>query len=163
MLFGMTPLLFVHVAISLVGIASGFVVIWGLLNARRLDGWTAVFLATTVATSVTGFFLPAAHLLPSHVLGIISLVVLAIAIVARYPCRLSGRWRSAYVITAVIAQYLNFLVLIVQSFQKLPALHDLAPTQTEPPFAAAQLVALIAFVVLGVLAVKRFDVEPASA
>ena len=147
-------------AISLVGIVSGFVVIWGLLNARRLDGWTAVFLATTVATSATGFFLPAERLLPSHLLGIISLVVLAIAIVARYQRRLSGRWRWAYVITAVIAQYLNFLVLIVQSFQKVPSLHDLAPTQTESPFAAAELVALILFVALGVLAVKRFRFEP---
>ena len=162
MILGMTPILFFHVGISLAGIVSGFVVIGGLLNARRLDGWTAVFLATTVATSVTGFFLPAERLLPSHVLGIISLVVLAIAIVARYQRRLSGRWRWAYVITAMIAQYLNFLVLIVQSFQNVPALHDLAPTQSEPPLAAVQLVALILFVALGVLAVKRFRVEPTA-
>lgn len=156
MIFGMTPILFVHVAISLVGIVSGFVVIWGMLVARRLDGWTAVFLATTVATSVTGFFLPAERLLPSHVVGIISLVMLAVAIVARYERRMAGGWRRTYVITAVVAQYLNFLVVIVQSFQKVPALHELAPTQTEPPFAIAQLVALVAFVAVGVLAAKRF-------
>jgi hypothetical protein len=161
MIFGMTPILFVHVAISLVGIASGFVVIWGLLVARRLDGWTAVFLATTVATSVTGFFLPAEQLLPSHVVGIISLAVLAVAIVARYQRRMAGGWRRTYVIMAVAAQYLNFFVLVVQSFQKVPALHELAPTQSEPPFAIAQLIALVAFVVLGVLAAKRFRVEAA--
>lgn len=160
MIFGMTLILFVHVAISLVGIFSGLVVIWGLLGAKRLDTWTAVFLANTVATSVTGFLLPAEKLLPSHVLGIISLVVLAIAIVARYQRRLAGPWRLTYVITAVIAQYLNCFVLIVQAFQKVPALHDLAPTQTEPPFAVAQLVALVAFIALGVLAARRFRVEP---
>jgi hypothetical protein len=159
MIIGMPPILFVHVAISLVGIASGFVVIWGMLGARRLDAWTAVFLTTTVATSVTGFFLPAEKLLPSHVLGIISLAVLAIAIVARYQRRLAGGWRRTYVITAVIAQYLNVFVLIVQSFQKVPALHALAPTQSEPPFAAAQLAALILFVALGVLAAKGFRGE----
>jgi hypothetical protein len=159
MIFGMTPILFIHVALSLVGIASGFVVIWGLLAARRLDAWTAVFLATTVATSVTGFFLPADRLLPSHVVGIISLVVLAVAIVARYQRRMAGGWRRTYVITAVVAQYLNFFVLIVQSFLKVPALHELAPTQSEPPFAIAQLIALVAFVAVGVLAAKRFRVE----
>jgi hypothetical protein len=158
----MTPMLFLHVAISLVGIASGFVVIWGLLAGKRLDAWTAVFLATTVATSVTGFFLPAEKLLPSHVFGIISLLALAIAIVARYPRRMAGPWRLTYVITAVIAQYLNFFVLIVQSFQKVPVLHDLAPTQSEPPFAIAQLIALVLFVALGVLAAKRFRVESAT-
>lgn len=162
MIAGMTPLLFLHVAISLVGIASGFVVIWGLLAGKRLDSWTAVFLATTVATSVTGFFLPADKLLPSHVLGIISLVALAIAIVARYPRRMAGPWRLTYAITAVIAQYLNFFVLIVQSFQKVPVLRDLTPTQSEPPFAVAQLVALVLLVALGVLAAKRFRVEPAT-
>lgn len=162
MIVEMTPLLFLHVAISLVGIGTGFVVIWGLLAGKRLDTWTAVFLATTVATSVTGFFLPADRLLPSHVLGIISLVALAVAIVARYPRRMAGPWRLTYVITAVIAQYLNFFVLIVQSFLKVPVLHDLAPTQSEPPFAIAQLIALVLFVALGLLAAKRFRGEPAA-
>jgi hypothetical protein len=158
----MRQMLFFHVAISLVGIASGFVVIWGLLAGKRLDAWTAVFLATTGATSVTGFFLPAEKLLPSHVFGIVSLVALAIAIVARYPRRMAGPWRLTYVVTAVIAQYLNFFVLIVQSFQKVPVLHDLAPTQSEPPFAIAQLIALVLFVALGVLAAKRFRVGSAT-
>jgi hypothetical protein len=163
MILGMTPLTFAHVAISLVGIASGFVVAWGLLTARRLDGWTVLFLTTTVATSVTGFiFFPFEHLLPSHVLGIISLVVLAIAIVARYRFHLSGVWRVVYVASAVIAFYFNFFVLIVQSFQKIPALQALAPTQSEPPFVIAQLVALGLFIAFGVAAVIKFRVEPAS-
>ena len=151
--------------ISLVGLASGFVVIWGLLTSRRLDGWTALFLASTVATSVTGFlFFPIERLLPSHVLGIISLAVLAIAIVARYPLRMAGPWRRVYAATAVVAQYLNFFVLIVQSFLKVPGLHELAPTQSEPPFAIAQLVALVVFVVVGAAAAIKFrpeSIEPA--
>jgi hypothetical protein len=150
MIFGMTLLTFVHVAISLVGIASGFVVLRGLLTDRRLDGWTAIILASTVATSVTGFFFPFQRLLPSHVLGIISLVVLAIPIVARYSRRLSGAWRWIYAVSAVMALYLNFFVLIVQSFQKVPALHDAAPNQTEAPFVITQLVALTVFVLFAV-------------
>lgn len=160
MIFGMPPLTFAHVVISLVGIASGFVVVWGLLTARRLDGWTILFLATTVATSVTGFlFFPFERLLPSHVLGAISLVVLAIAILARYPLRMAGPWRRVYAVTAVIAQYLNFFVLIVQSFMKIPSLHALAPTQSEPPFAITQLVFLVLFVVLAVAAAIKFRAE----
>lgn len=146
----------VHVAISLVGIATGFVVIWGLLNSQRLDRWTAVFLATTVLTSATGFLFPVDHLMPSHILGILSLVVLIAAIVARYPRRLAGPWRAVYAVCAVLAQYLNFFVLIVQSFLKVPALHELAPNQTELPFAATQGVALLAFGAVTVLAAIRF-------
>src|SRR6266404_2107877 len=122
----------IHVAISLVGIFSGFVVLLGLLSGKRLDGWTALFLTTTVATSVTGFFFPVHHFMPSHVVGIISLIVLAVAIYARYNRALAGGWRKTYVIGAVIALYLNVFVGIVQAFQKVPALKALAPTQTEP-------------------------------
>src|SRR5262245_25535635 len=128
MIFGMTPLLFAHVVVSLLGIASGFVVLWGLLTSRRLNGWTAFFLITTIATSASGFFLPAKELLPSHIVGILSLVVLAIALVARYPQQMRGVWRAVYVVTAIVAQYLNFAVLIVQSFLHVPTLHELAPT-----------------------------------
>ena len=152
----MSALTLVHVAISLVGIASGFVVVWGLLTNRRLDGWTLVFLATTVATSVTGFFFPFEKLLPSHILGIISLMVLAIAIVVRYPRKMHGGWRRTYAVTAVIAFYLNFFVLIVQSFMKIPVLHDAAPTQQEAPFVISQTIALAVFVALAILSVIRF-------
>jgi hypothetical protein len=153
------PLTLLHVILSLIGIGSGFVVLLGLMNAKMLDAWTAVFLATTVATSATGFLLPAPHLLPSHVVGIISLVALALAITGRYPRHLAGRWRSTYVVTAVIAQYLNVFVLVVQLFRRVDALQALAPTQSEPPFAIAQLAVLLIFVALGILAVRGFRIE----
>ncbi|HZZ79882.1 MAG TPA: hypothetical protein VFE62_15290 [Gemmataceae bacterium] len=149
-------LLYVHVGLSLVGIATGFMVIWGLINSKSLDGWTTAFLATTLATSLTGFLFPFHGVTPGIVIGVISTVVLAVAIVARYRFGMAGKWRPVYTVTAVVAQYLNFFVLIVQSFMKVPALHDLAPTQSEPPFAIAQLVALVAFIGLGVLATLRF-------
>jgi hypothetical protein len=164
MIFGMTILTFVHVVLSLIGIGSGFVVVYGLLTAKPLDGWTLVFLVTTVATSVTGFiFFPFEQFLPSHALGIISLVVLALAIVARYARHLAGPWRKTFVISAVVALYLNFFVLIVQSFMKLPALKDMAPTQSEPPFVIAQGVALLLFVVLGIFATIKFRGGPVGA
>src|SRR5713226_5570232 len=121
MIFGMTTFTFVHVAISLVGILSGLVVVFGLLATKRLDGWTALFLVTTVLTSVTGFFFPFEGFKPSYVVGAISLVVLAIAILARYRRQLAGGWRRTYVISAVIALYLNVFVLVVQLFEKVPA------------------------------------------
>jgi hypothetical protein len=156
MILGMDPLTLTHVALSLVGIGSGVVVVLGLLVAKRLDAWTAVFLVTTVLTSVTGFFFPFHHFLPSHVVGVVSLIVLAVAIVARYVRGLAGAWRRTYVISAVIALYLNCFVLIVQAFLKVPGLTALAPTQSEPPFQVAQLFALVLFVVLGVFAAIRF-------
>jgi hypothetical protein len=145
-----------HVVISLVGIASGIVVVWGLLGRRRLDAWTLVFLTTTAATSLTGFGFPFTQLLPSHVVGAISLVTLAVAAVARYPRRLMGAWRRAYAITAVVSLYFNVFVLVVQLFLKVPALQSLAPTQSEPPFQVAQLGVLVVFVWLGVAAARRF-------
>jgi hypothetical protein len=153
----------VHVVISLLGIFSGFVVLFGLLAGKRLDGWTKFFLATTVATSVTGFFFPVDHFMPSHGVGIISLLVLAVAIYARYGRHLAGAWRKIYVIGAVIALYLNVFVLIVQSFQKIPALKAMAPTQSEPPFKFTQLVVLALFVLLTIVAAIRFRDEPAGA
>ncbi|WZO96878.1 hypothetical protein EP7_003883 [Isosphaeraceae bacterium EP7] len=146
----------VHVAISLAAIASGFVVLFGMISDRRLDRWTSFFLATTVATSVTGFGFPIKGMTPGIALGLISLVVLAPVIYAQYSRHLAGAWRQVYVLGAVFALYLNFLVLIVQSFQKLPVLHALAPNQSEPPFLVAQLVSMLAFIVLGTLAWKRF-------
>ncbi|MGA9773628.1 MAG: hypothetical protein WBV94_31650 [Blastocatellia bacterium] len=158
MIFGMTTAAFtlVHVVISLVGILSGFVVAYGLLTAKRLGGWTALFLATTVATSVTGFGFPFDHLLPSHKVGIVSLFVLAVAIIARYAFHLAGAWRWIYVVSSMIALYLNVFVLIVQSFLKVPALKAIAPTQSELPFLLTQLVVMALFVVLAIVAAKKF-------
>ena len=150
----------VHVAISLVAILSGLVVLFGLLTVRRLDHWTSFFLLTTVTTSVTGFFFPFHGFTPAIGVGIVSLVVLAVAIFARYPRRLAGAWRWLYVISATLALYLNVFVLIVQSFQNVPTLKALAPTQSEPPFLVAQLLALILFVVLGILAAIKFRPAP---
>ena len=158
MILGMSTATFtlIHVILSLVGIAAGFVVVYGMINAKRLEKWTVLFLVTTVLTSLTGFAFPNDHLTPGIKIGILSMVALAIAIVALYVLHLAGPWRWIYVVTAVVALYFNFFVLIVQSFLKIPALHAMAPTQTEPPFAIAQLAALILFVVLGVFSVKRF-------
>jgi hypothetical protein len=156
MIFGMTTFTQVHVALSLIGIVSGFVVAFGLLAAKRLDLWTAFFLISTVATSVTGFFLTFHGFTPAIGVGIVSLVVLAVAIFARYTRKLTGAWRWIYVVTALIALYLNVFVLIVQLFQKVPALKALAPTQSETPFLVAQLIALTLFVVLTIFAAIRF-------
>jgi hypothetical protein len=146
----------IHVLISLVGIAAGFVVLFGMIGGKRLNGMTTLFLTTTVLTSVTGFGFPNDHITPGMKIGILSLVVLAIAILARYALRLAGPWRTSYVITAMIAQYFNVFVLVVQSFEKVPALKALAPTQKEPPFAIAQGLVLIAFIALTIYAVKGF-------
>jgi hypothetical protein len=151
-----------HVVISLVGIGSGLVVVAGLLAAKRLDAVTALFLASTALTSLTGFGFPFDHLLPSHVVGLLSLVVLTVAVYARYARHLAGGWRSVYVGTAVTALYLNVFVLIVQAFLKVPVLNAAAPTQSEPPFLVAQLIALVFFAALGVAATVRFRREPSS-
>ena len=156
MLLGFTPFTFTHVAISLLGIASGLIVLWGLLNSRLLGRWTFVFLSTTTLTSVTGFFFPFFQVLPSHIIGALSLVVLTVAVYARYPKRLDGAWRWIYAVTAVTALYFNVFVLVVQLFRRVPALAAAAPTQSEPPFAVAQLVVLVVFGWLGARAVKRF-------
>jgi hypothetical protein len=145
-----------HVALSLIGIAAGFVVLYGFLTSNRLVGWTKLFLWTTVATSVTGYFFPVHKLLPSHIVGLLSLIVLALAIRAR------NRWRKTYVITAMIALYFNVFVLVVQLFLKVPALNALAPTQSEPPFQIAQGVVLLLFVVLGISAVMKYHPEQAT-
>jgi hypothetical protein len=147
----------IHVVMSLIGIASGFIVFYGLLTGRRFDGWTALFLATTVLTSVTGFPLPPFGLTPARVVGVISLVLLAIAVAALYALRLVGAWRWIYVGGALAALYLNVFVGVTQAFQKLSFLQPLAPTQSEPPFLVAQLAVLA--IALGVLAAIRFHPE----
>ena len=146
----------IHVILSLVGIASGLVVLFAMLGSNRLVGWTALFLATTFLTSVTGFFFPVAQFMPSHAVGIISLLFLLAALLALYVFHLGGAWRWIYVVGAVVALYLNVFVGVVQAFQKVPALHALAPTGSEPPFVVAQVVVMLIFIVLGVFAVRRF-------
>jgi hypothetical protein len=156
MIFGVPPLLFVHVALSLVGIATGLVVVYGFISDKPNGTWTIVFLASTILTSLTGFPLPATQLLPSHIFGILSLMLLAAAIAALYVYHLAGAWRWIYVICSMTALYLNVFVGVVQAFQKISFLKPLAPTQSEVPFLITQLSVLALFVVLGFLAVKRF-------
>jgi hypothetical protein len=157
MILGLPPFTLIHTLISLLGIASGFVVMFLVfLKGRDLPQWTAFFLATTSLTSITGFFLPASHFMPSHAVGLLSLVILGGALFALYRQNLVGGWRRVYVITAVAAQYLNVFVLVAQLFAKVPSLKALAPTQTETPFKLAQGLVLIAFVLVGALCVRRF-------
>ena len=150
----------IHTLISLVAIFTGLVVLFGLLGGHRLDSWTKWFLITAVATTVTGFFFPFHGFTPAIGLGIISLPFLTLTIVARYRKNLTGAWRWIYVVGAVICLYFNLFVLVVQSFEKIPALHALAPTQTEQPFKLTQLSVLGLFIVLGFVAAIRFRPEP---
>jgi len=152
-----------HVALSLAGIGAGFVVVYGLLVSKMYDGWTKLFLITTVATSITGYMFPAHKITPGHVLGFLSLIVLTFAILGRYHYRLAGSWRRTYAITAVVALYLNVFVLIVQLFEKVPALKALAPRQSDPPFEVAQLGALVIFALVAVMAAVKFHGEPVHA
>ncbi len=153
----------IHTLISLVAILTGFVVLFGLLTGNRIDGWTKWFLISAVATTVTGFFFPFHGITPAIKLGIISSVVLVITIYARYAKHLAGAWRWIYVVGASVTLYFNVFVGIVQSFEKIPALKAMAPTQSESPFKLTQLVALALFVVLTLVAVIRFRPEPLRA
>jgi hypothetical protein len=152
----------VHVIISLIGIASGLIALFGMFGGNRMSGMTALFLLTTILTSVTGFLFPISGFTPAIGTGILSLVALAFALLGLYVFRLAGAWRWIYVVTAVIALYLNVFVLVVQSFQKLAFLRPLAPTQSEPPFAITQGIVLLLFIVAGVVAVRRFHPERAA-
>jgi hypothetical protein len=151
-----TTLTLVHTVISIVAIAAGLVVVGGLIAGVRIDGWTGIFLATTALTSVTGFFFPLTPLRPSHWVGIISLLILPFVIAARYWKHLQGGWRGTYVIGTVLVLYLNFFVLLVQLFRRIPALIVSAPRQTEPPFVLTQLLVLALFAWLGFAAFRRF-------
>ena len=150
----------IHTLISLVAIFTGLVVVVGMLGGKRLDGWTKWFLITAVATTITGFFFPFHGFTPAIGLGIISLPFLALTIFARYAKRLAGPWRWIYVIGAVICLYFNLFVAVVQTFEKIPALHAMAPTQTEPPFKLTQLVVLLVSILLAIVAAIRFRPEP---
>jgi hypothetical protein len=149
-----------HVAISVLGIIAGLVVVGGMIAGAGLAGWTLAFLVTTSLTSVTGFLFPSTAILPSHIVGGLSLVVLAVCVAARYPKHLAGPWRAAFVITAVTALYFNVFVLIVQLFAKTPALQELAPTQSEAPFAVTQGLTLALFVWIGRAALRGFSTGP---
>ncbi len=153
-----------HVLLSLIGIFSGFIAVFGMIAGKRLDGLTAVFLATTALTSITGFFFPFHGVTPGIIVGIVSLVILAIAIPARYVKHLAGAWRKVYAVTATIALYLNVFVLVAQLFMKVPALHAMAPKGNEPPFLISQVVVLAIFAVLTIAAAIKFHPEavPAS-
>jgi hypothetical protein len=150
----------IHTPISLIGIFSGLVMLGGWLGGHRLEGWTKLFLITTILTSATGFGFPFHGFTPAISVGIISLVVLAIALYARYSRELLGAWRWVFVVTAVMALYLNFFVLVVMTFRRVSALHTLAPTESEPP---TQLVVLALFVLFGIIAVRRFRLNPIAA
>jgi hypothetical protein len=163
MILGMTPLTFFHVLISLIGILTGIIALLGMIAGKRLDGWTPVFLVTTALTSITGFFFPFHKLLPSHILGVISLFVLAFAIPARYVKHFEGAWRKVYAITASIALWLNVFVLVAQLFMKVPALHAMAPNGNEPPFLISQVVVMAVFIVLTIAATIKFRPEPLHA
>jgi hypothetical protein len=148
-MFDITTFTLIHVVLSLVGIFTGLIVAGGFVAGKRLDGWTCVFLVSTVLTNVSGFGFPFVSLLPSHIVGIISLIVLAIMIVARYWKHLAGGWHGVFVVGAVLALYQNVFVLLAQLFLRLPALIVAAPTQKEPPFLVTQLIVLALFIWLG--------------
>jgi hypothetical protein len=151
-----TTLTLGHTVISIVAIAAGLVVVGGLIAGVRIDGWTGIFLVTTILTSITGFFFPFTQLLPSHWVGIISLLILPFVLAARYWKHLRGAWRGIYVTGTVLVLYLNFFVLLVQLFRRIPALLVAAPKQTEPPFVLTQLLVLVLFAWLGIAAFRRF-------
>ena len=149
-------LTFIHVVISLVGIMTGFIVVGLMLQSAPIAGWNAFFLISTILTSVTGYFFPIKGLTPGHMVGAISLVTLAVALHAIYVKKLAGRWRVVYVGTAIFALYLNVFVGVVQSFQKFTYLNRFAPTGSEPPFAATQLLVLILFIIAGIAVMRRY-------
>jgi hypothetical protein len=152
----------IHVVLSLVGIVAGLVVAGGIVAGTRPERWAAVFLVTTVLANVSGFGFPFVHFLPSHAVGIISLVVLAAVIVAHYGKHFAGRWRTTYAVGVVVATYFNVFVLVAQLFKRIPVLFVAAPTQSEPPFVLTQALVAALFIWLGVAVVKGFRPAPAA-
>jgi hypothetical protein len=161
MAFNIATFTLIHVIVSMIGIFAGLVVVGGLMAGVRYNGWIATYLATTILTNATGFGFPFVVLMPSHILGVISLVILPFAVVALYLKHLAGKWRATFVVITVTALYFNVFVLMVQLFRKVPAMIALAPTQKEPPFAVTQLIILALFIVLGRAAVRGFREERA--
>jgi hypothetical protein len=150
---------YLHVFMSLIGLGAGIFVIFGLLTSRRLSILTSLFLITTLGTSLTGFLFPFKGMSPGIILGILSTITLIVAIVALYVCKLAGPWRGIYVVAACIAYYFNFFVLISQSFDKVPALHAIGPSQKSPGFMITQVAVLLIFILLTARAVKKFHPE----
>jgi hypothetical protein len=150
----------IHVAISVIAIAAGLITVRGMLAARMFSAVTALFLITTMLTSLTGFLFPFHGMTPGIVIGILSVILLLIAMLALYAFHLVGAWRWIYVVTSIMALWFNVFVFIVQSFEKVPSLHALAPTQSEPPFKIAQLLFLVIFVILGIFSVRTFHPAP---
>src|SRR5450631_3308618 len=170
MILGMSLSTFttVHVIISLIGIVSGIIVMFGMLSSNRTPGMTAIFLLFTILTSATGFLIPpllSDKLLPSHIIGILSLVLLAIACIALYAMKLAGAWRWIYALTALLALYFNVFVLVIQSFLKIPALTAVAPGNppSGPVFAVVQGIVLVFFVLMIIGAIRRFRPMPTYA
>src|SRR5436190_10275289 len=153
----------IHTLVSLISIFTCLIVVFGMIGGNRLDGWTKWFLITAVLTTATGFFFPFHGFTPAIGLGIISLPFLALTVFARCSKQLAGAWRWIYVIGAVICLYFNLFVLVVQSFEKIPALHAMAPTQTEPQFKLAKIIVIVVYALLGIVAVVRFRPESARA
>jgi hypothetical protein len=156
MFFGSPTFTLIHVVVSLVAIVAGLVVVGALIAGVRLDGWTGLFLATTALTSITGFGFPFGTLLASHIVGVVTLVLMPLVLAALYYKHLAGSWRLAYVVGAVVVLYLNVFVLVVQLFRRVPALLVAAPKQKEPPFVVTQLLVMALFVALGIAAARRF-------
>jgi hypothetical protein len=152
----------IHVAISLIALVTGLIALIGWLTGNFSRGWTALFLVTLILTSVTGFPLPPFGLDPPRMVGILSLILLAIAVLAIYVFNVRAAWRWIFLVTAIAALYLDAFVGVIQAFAKLSFLHELAPNGSEPPFVIAQVVVLAIFVVLGFLALRRFHPEPAK-
>jgi len=155
-------LLEIHVLLSFAEMAAGIAVVYGLLMGRAYGGWTVLFFVTAILTDLTGFPLPPFGFDPPRAVGLISLLLLAVALIAYYGFRLSGLWRPVYVVTALMAFYLDVFVGVIQAFLKIPALHDLAPTQSEPPFVIAQIVVLAIFVAIGFVSLRKFHPAPAA-
>ena len=162
MIFDLQTFTLIHIVISVVGIITGLVVAGGLVAGVKLNSWTVIFLATTVLTSITGYGFPVPQISPAQIVGGLSLIVLAIALAARYWKKLQGKWRATYVVSAIFALYLNVFVLVAQLFAKTPALIQLAPTQKEPPFAVTQALVIALFVWLGSAALRGFKSEKTS-
>lgn len=145
-----------HVIVSLAAIVFGFMAAYGLLGGKLWGGITKVFLATTALTSLTGYFFHRDHILPSHIVGAVALLVLVVTGLALYAFGLRGKWRLVYVVGATLSLYFNVFVLVAQAFLKIPSLHTLAPKGSEPPFAIAQAAVLLVFILIGVSAARRF-------
>jgi hypothetical protein len=151
----------IHVAISLIALVAGLIALYSWINSKNWNGWTALFLVTIILTSVTGFPLPPFGLDPPRMVGILSLILLAIAVLGIHVFKISGPWRWIFIITATAALWLDAFVGVIQAFAKLPPLHELAPNGSEPPFVIVQLIVLLIFIVLGFLALRKFYPNPA--